>query len=473
MPPTVRSSGAFTSQALAPLVPFLSIPCLSPAFDASWESAGHIVDAVELLAEWAARRSIRGLQIEIIRHPGRTPLLLCEIPSSTRQAKGTVVLYGHFDKQPPLGDWSPGLGPFHPVLQGDRLYGRGSVDDGYALFAALLAIEAAESSGRGHSRCLILIEGSEESASPDLDSYLEALAGRTGDVDLVVCLDSSAPTYDRLWLTQSLRGNVVLTVEVAVLENAVHSGSASGIVPSSSRVMRQLLDRLEDSTTGEVKLAPLNACPPAEHIGRLSALASELGDIVAAALPTLPGVRLAGVDAKDRLLRQAWSPAMSVIGVDGIPPVATGGNVVHTSTTVNLSMRIPPSVDADRAADAIVEVLTEDAPSGARVSVSTHSPASGWCSPDPSPWLVRGLRQASLAGFGHEPGWTSEGGTIPFMSLIARRFPESEIVATGVLGPGSNAHGIDESLYLPAADALTVSLASLLNAHASKGKDGD
>lgn len=459
---------SFAHEALDPLASYLEIPCLSPAYDPDWVSAGHVERAVQFLADWAAQRQIRGLRVEIRRLPGRTPLLLCEVPSTGAGSAGSVVLYGHFDKQPPLGVWSPGLDPFRPVLKGDRLYGRGAVDDGYSLFCALLAIEAAERSGRGHGRCFVLVEGSEESASPDLGAHIEALADRLQGVELIVCLDSSAPTYDRLWMTQSLRGNVVVTVDVSVLERGVHSGSAAGVVPSPFRVLRQLLDRVEDPSSGEVRLAELAAEPPDEHRWRLAALADELGDVAATALPALEGVRLAGADATDRLLRQAWAPALSVIGIDGVPPVVSGGNVVHASLSAKLSFRVSPSVDADAAADAIVAALTAEAPSGAHVSVATHSPASGWCCPEPPAWLASALHQASVAAFGHDPGWTSEGGSIPFMPLLGRRFPDAGIVATGVLGPGSNAHGIDESLHLPAADALTTAVAGLLGAHAER-----
>lgn len=460
--------GSFAREALDPLTSYLEIPCISPAYDPDWESAGHVERAVQLLADWAGRRQINGLQVEIRRLAGRTPLLLCEVPSTVRGGEETVVLYGHFDKQPPLGEWSPGLDPYHGVLSGDRLYGRGAVDDGYSLFCALLAIEAAERAGRGHGRCLVMVEGSEESASPDLGPHVDALGDRLGGADLIVCLDSSSPTYDRLWMTQSLRGNVVVTVDVSVLERGVHSGSAGGVVPSSFRVLRQLLERLEDSVTGDVRLAELAAEPPALHRRRLAAVADELGDVAAAAAPTLQGVQLAGEDPTDRLLRQAWSPAMSVIGLDGIPAAVSGGNVVHASTTAKISFRVSPSVDAAAAADAIVAAVTHEAPSGAHVSVTTHSPASGWCCPEPPAWLASALSEASLAGYGREPGWTAEGGTIPFMSLLGQRFPKAGIVATGVLGPGSNAHGIDESLYLPAADRLTAAVASLIGAHAER-----
>jgi acetylornithine deacetylase/succinyl-diaminopimelate desuccinylase-like protein len=456
----------FADEALDVLARYLEMPCLSPAYDPEWASGGHIDRAVEFLADWARSRPIEGIRTDIHRLEGRTPLLVCEIPASDPEAGGTVVLYGHFDKQPPLGTWSPGLDPFRPVLRANRLYGRGSADDGYSLFAALLAVESVEKAGLRHPRCVVLIEGSEESASPDLDAHLDALAARLEGTDLLVCLDSGAPTYDRLWLTQSLRGNAVVTVDVRVLERGVHSGTASGIVPSPFRVLRQLLSRVEDPDTGEVLLPSLSAEPPPEQLRRLQDLADELGDVVAESLPVLEGVELAGAGPADRLLRQAWRPAMSVIGIDGIPSVSAGGNVVYAATTANLSFRLPPSVDAVGATASLVAALGDDPPSGAKVTVTAHPPASGWSCPRLAPWLLEALDEASTSAFGRKAGWTSEGGSIPFLATLGKRFPGVQVVATGVLGPGSNAHSIDESLHIPAADSVTLAVAHLLASHA-------
>ncbi len=472
VPPTTSMKATFADEALDVLARYLEIPCLSPAYDPEWATAGQLDRAVELLADWAKNRPIPGIQVDIHRLEGRTPVLVCEIPATDPEASGTVMLYGHFDKQPPLGNWSPGLDPFRPIVRSERLYGRGSADDGYSLFAALLAVESVERAGLRHPRCVVLIEGSEESASPDLEAHLDALTERLEGTDLLVCLDSGAPTFDRLWLTQSLRGNAVVTVDIRVLERGVHSGTASGVVPSPFRVLRQLLNRMEDPYTGEVLLPALSAQPPADQVRRLEDLASELGDVVAGQLPVLEGVELAGDGPAERLLRQAWRPAMSVIGIDGMPSVSEGGNVVHAGTTANLSFRLPPSVDAVTATASIVDVLKQDPPSGAKVTVTAHPPASGWSCPRLAPWLLEALDKASTASFGRKAGWTSEGGTIPFLATLGKRFPGVQVVATGVLGPGSNAHSIDESLHIPTAESVTLSVAHLLEARAEMAKGG-
>ncbi len=463
--PTVDFLGAGVDA----LTHYITIPCISPDYDASWEQAGHLDTAVGFLAAWAAERSIPGLTASIERLAGRTPLLFVDIPASTPSATGTVVLYGHFDKQPPLGAWGEGLDPFVPVIRDGRLYGRGSVDDGYATFASLLAIEALAAAQMPYSRIVLLIEGGEESGSPDLDAHLDALGGRLGTIDLMICLDSGALTYDRLWLTQSLRGNAIVTVEVRVLDQGVHSGEAGGVVPSSFRILRQLLDRIEDPATGTILIPELHAEVPPSHHQRFAHLATELGDPVGDALPTVSGLDLHGDHGLDRMIRQAWMPAMAVTGMDGIPSVATAGNVLRASTTAKLSFRLPPSVDGEVAVDAIVARLTANPPHGASVTVQAARPiGNGWVCPDPEPWLDTAIDAASEAHFGRPAGWTSEGGSIPFLAQLGQRFPDVTIIATGALGPGSHAHGPDESLHLDYTQRLSGALASLLAAFARR-----
>ncbi|MFI5036534.1 MAG: M20/M25/M40 family metallo-hydrolase [Acidimicrobiales bacterium] len=455
----------FERDALPALSAFGNIPCLSPMFDERWDENGHIEAAIQLLADWARQRRLAGAEVAIHRLAGRTPVLTVTVPA-TGPSTGTCVLYGHLDKQPPLGDWSEGLDPYEPVRRGDRLYGRGLADDGYAVFAAALALEALEAQGRPHARCVVLIEASEESASSDLDAHLDALTDHLGQVELLVCLDSGALTYDRLWVTSSLRGNVNVRVKVEVLPRALHSGLASGVVPSSFRVLRQLLDRIEDAATGRVLLPELWAKIPREHEAAAEALTEEFGDVASHELAVLDGVRLMGKSPAKRQLRRTWRPALSVIGMGGIPDPAIAGNVLRTSTTAVLSMRLPPTVSCAVAAGALVEALSESPPEGAHVSVTVDSKGDGWVAPPASKWLAEAMVAASRAGFDRDPGFIGEGGSIPFLAKLGRRYPACQFLATGVLGPESNAHGIDEMLDLPTAVAVTNAVATVVEAHA-------
>jgi acetylornithine deacetylase/succinyl-diaminopimelate desuccinylase-like protein len=455
----------FERDALETLTAYAAIPCLSPSFDTEWVQNGHIDRAIELLSDWALERTFAQFDVVIRRLEDRTPVLVVTV-GATAPSEGTVVLYGHLDKQPPLGDWSKGLAPFEPVRRDDRVYARGIADDGYSTFSALLAIEAMEANNIPHSRCVVLIEASEESGSPDLDAYLDDLKDHLGNVELMICLDSGALTYDRLWLTTSLRGVVNVDLEIEVLSQGQHSGSASGVVPSSFRILRQLLDRVEDSTTGEILIPQLNAKIPDAEIEAASAVAAEFGDIIALELPTLEGVELMGASAEERILRRTWYPTLSIVGLGGAPSPEIAGNVLRPSTTTKLSFRLPPSVDAEIARDALIPVLTTDVPSSARVTLKNWEIGSGWVSPSLAPWLASALDIASNDAYGRAAGFTGEGGSIPFLASLGKRYPGVQFVATGVLGPQSNAHAIDEFLDLPMAVGVTNSVITVLSEYA-------
>lgn len=455
--------------ALEALGELVRVPSLSGAFDPDWSARGQLARAAELLAQWCRSRGLQGSSAEVVTLEGRSPTLLFEVPASAGcESDEPVLLYGHLDKQPPLGDWRSGLAPFEPVREGDRLYGRGAADDGWAVFGAVVALEALEAEGADHARCIVLIEASEESGSPDLPAYLGALGERLGSPGLVIALDSGGPTYDRLWLSSSLRGMLAATVRVSVLGHAVHSGSAGGVVPSSFRLLRQLLSRVESEVTGELSLPALNAPVPADRRAQAESVADELGDAALGDLPLVAGLRLGGSSALDRLLSKTWRPALALTGLGGIPPVDAAGNVLGPWTEARLSVRLPPTCDAQAAAVALQEVLTRDPPQGASVVVTVDSVGQGWDAPRPEPWLDRALAEASALSFGRPHGQVGEGGSIPFLADLAARFPDAQVLATGVLGPASNAHGPDESLHLPTAYAITASLAWVLHAHAHR-----
>jgi acetylornithine deacetylase/succinyl-diaminopimelate desuccinylase-like protein len=456
---------AFLSAALPTLERFATIPSLSPNFDERWAEHGHLDEAASLLASWARDVGLGGATVTVRTLEGRTPLLMIDVPASC-DAQGTVVLYGHLDKQPALGTWGEGLGPFTPVRRDDRLYARGVADDGYAVFAAMLGLKALEDDGVGHARCVVLIEASEESGSPDLEAHLDALGAELGAVELLVCLDSGALTYDRLWVTTSLRGIVIVTVTIEVLHHGVHSGTAGGVVPSSFRILRLLLDRIENARTGEVLLPGLHAKIPDAHLAAAGVVARDLGDPAGDELPIVDGLQLLGRDGADRLVRRTWEPALSLTGIDGIPSVHEAASLVRPRTTAVIGMRLPPTVAAAGAAKLLVDTLTANPPHGAHVT-ATEIHADGWIAPPLEPWLRDGITAASKRAFGRDPGFVGEGGSIPFLASLGKRFPAVQFLATGVLGPGSNAHGPDESLHLPTAARVADVVATVVEAHAS------
>jgi acetylornithine deacetylase/succinyl-diaminopimelate desuccinylase-like protein len=447
---------------------YIRIPNVSVAYDPGWAEAGHMAAATELLRQWCARHADEGLdgaKVEVHELGGRTPVLLVDVPpTGGGRADRTVLLYGHLDKQPPFSGWRDGLGPWEPVVEGDRLYGRGSADDGYSTFSALTALEAVRAAGGSHHRCVVLVEASEESGSPDLPAHLEALGDRLGTPSLVVALDSWCGDWDRLWITTSLRGLVDMVVEVEVLTEGVHSGAAGGVVPSSFRILRSLLSRIEDEATGALLLRELHADIPDERLRQITATARDLGEF-ADRFPLAGDTRPARPSTEQLLVARTWEPALEVVGIDGAPRVGRAGNVLRPSTSVKLSVRLPPTVDPVVAAAALERRLTADPPYDARVTVRIGSAEPGWHAPPSRPWLTRAIDRASLYAFGRPPRALGEGGTIPFTGMLGLRFPEAQFVVTGVLGPGSNAHGPNEFLHLPTARSLTTAVAHLLDAH--------
>lgn len=457
------------------LCEYVRIPNKSPLFDPDWERHGHMERAVELLAGWARRQPIRGLTLEVARLPGRTPLLVIEIPGTTASAgkadapsaADTVLLYGHLDKQPEFTGWQAGLGPWDPVLRDGRLYGRGAADDGYALFASLTALAALEAQDVPHARCVVLIEACEESGSPDLLAHVEALAARIGTPSLVVCLDAETGDYERLWLTTSLRGNITGTLEVDLLTEGVHSGAGSGIAASCFDVLRQLLGHLS-SESGEVLLDELKVKIPPGRLREMAETARVLGASVAARMPLVPGARAMSADPAVLLGNSTWQPTLSVTGIDGLPPVAQAGNVLVPRLSVKLSFRLPPTADAARAAAAIRRVLERDPPWGARVRFVSSAENIGWNAPPLEPWLQAAAEEASRACYGREFMSMGVGGTIPFMAMLGERFPRTQFLVTGVLGPHSNAHGPNEFLHIDYTKRLTAAVAHVIARHAAR-----
>jgi acetylornithine deacetylase/succinyl-diaminopimelate desuccinylase-like protein len=442
---------------------YIKIPNKSPAFDADWKAHGHMDKAVDLIAGWCKARSIPGLKLEVVRLKNekgqeRTPVIFMEIPGQT---KDTVLLYGHLDKQPEMTGWGAGLGPWTPVMRGDRLYGRGGADDGYAAFASLTAIEALARQGAPHARCVVLIEACEESGSFDLPAYVDHLAQRIGTPKLIVCLDSGCGNYEQLWGTTSLRGLIGGDLTVEVLTEGVHSGDASGIVPSSFRILRELLARIDDPKTGEV-VGDFHVEIPSDRRAQAQLVAGVLKDEIHSKFPFVQGMRPMSNDLVELVLNRTWRPALSITGMDGIPPTSSAGNVLRPKTVARLSFRVPPTMNADEAGARLKQILEAKPPYGAKVSFHYEKSGSGWNAPAMVEWLEKSVDRASRTYFGKPAVYNGEGGSIPFMGMLGAKFPAAQFLITGLLGPGSNAHGPNEFLDIPTGIKLTASVASVL-----------
>jgi acetylornithine deacetylase/succinyl-diaminopimelate desuccinylase-like protein len=467
--------GKWDDEIVPQLVDYIRIPNKSPMFDQDWEAHGHMDAAVALMERWARAQDVPGMQIEVVRLPGRTPLIFVDIPASADADTGEdcVLLYGHLDKQPEMTGWDDDLGPWTPVIKGDRLYGRGGADDGYAIFGSITAILALRAEGVPHARCVLMIEACEESGSYDLPAYVDHLADRIGRPSLVVCLDSGCGNYDQLWCTTSLRGLAGGNLTVKVLEEGVHSGDASGIVPSSFRILRQLLSRIEDEQTGRILLDGLQVEIPADRLAQAKTCAEVLGSAIHDKFTLLPGMSPMHEDLTELVLNRTWRPALSVTGVDGMPPLSSAGNVLRPFTAVKLSLRLPPTLDGKRAGELLSRTLLADPPYGAHVSLHLEKDSTGWNAPTLTPWLERAIDDASQAFFGRPAMYMGEGGTIPFMGMLGEKFPGAQFMITGVLGPHSNAHGPNEFLHIPMGKRVTACVAKVIAEHRNASVRGE
>ncbi|WP_291517577.1 M20 family metallopeptidase [Acidovorax sp.] len=472
-----RVSQQWDSDIVKQLTDYVAIPAKSPMFSPDWAELGLLDTVVRNAAAWIEAQKVEGLKLEVVRLEGRTPVLFFEIASTQPAVTDTVLMYGHLDKQPEFSGWRNDLGPWTPKYEDGKLYGRGGADDGYAAYASIAAVQELKRQNVPHPRIVGLIETCEESGSRDLMPYIDALRPRMGNVALVVCLDSGAGNYDQLWLTTSLRGMASGTLKVEILTEGIHSGDASGLVPSSFRIMRQVLDRLEDSATGRLLPASFHCEVPADRLAQAQATAAILGEEVYRRFPwahydcggsttfALPTT----TDPVQALLKRTWEPTLSVTGAEGFPALQDAGNVLRPYTAFKLSLRLPPLVDAGQAVQELKALLEDNAPYQAKVTFQGSGGATGWNAPATTPWFEKALNEASQAHFGAPCGYIGQGGTIPLMNMLSEGFPTAQMMVCGVLGPKSNAHGPNEFLHVPYAKRLTASVAHVMAAMAQQG----
>jgi acetylornithine deacetylase/succinyl-diaminopimelate desuccinylase-like protein len=452
--------GALWDSSIVPtLQQYIRIPNQSPLFDPDWEKHGYMQQAVDLAASWVKQQNIPGLKLEVKKEQGRTPLIFIEIDGDKAS---TVLMYGHLDKQPAMVGWEEGLGAWTPVLRDGKLYGRGGADDGYAVFAAVSAVKMLKEQKAPHSRIVIIIECCEESGSTDLPAYIELLSDRIGTPRLIVCLDSGCGNYEQLWMTTSLRGSIVGNLTVEVLTEGVHSGDASGIVASSFRILRILLDRIEDAKTGKILPEWLWVDIPKNRLDEAKESARVLGNEVWDKFPWIGKMQPLSGDNVELLLNRTWRPALAYTGQEGMPDLVQGGNVLRPKTSLKLSLRIPPTLDATGLEGKLKKLYESDPPYGAKVTFDAEKGGAGWNAPKTAPWLASSIERASKDYYGKPPATTGEGGSIPFMGMLGEQYPQAQFLITGVLGPRSNAHGPNEFLDIQYAKNLSACVAEVL-----------
>lgn len=428
------------------LIEFIKVPSLSTSFDEHWETNGHMETAMQIIINYLNSLEIQNFHYEILKEP-EMPWLFFGTLEATNVSLGTSLMYGHFDKQPHLGIWSEGLGQTTPVLKDGKLYGRGSSDDGYAIPSAGLILKALQDFKIPHGKIFIIGENDEESDSKSLNYYINKLKFQIGEPDLVICLDSGVLSYDRLWLTTSLRGNIIADLIVKTLKNGFHSGG-SGISASTFRVVQQLLGRIEDPSTGNILIQELHGKIEPRHHAEISQMVSEFGHFIRLRAPLEEGFQMLTDDMTQIAMNMSIIPTLTVTGIEGLPDLNNAGNLLQPEIKVRCSIRTPPKVNCEIASAAVKKVLLENPPYGAKVTVIEQSCDNGWEQKLASDFINKAVNDASITYFGKKFLTIRVGGSIPFIGFLGDLFPNAQFIVTGLLGPGSNAHTIDESLNI-------------------------
>ena len=444
---------------LPALIKYLKIPNSSPAFDPLWEQNGYIEDAVNVVVKWCKKNAAIGMKTEILRAKGRTPCILIDIPGKLAKQ---VLYYGHLDKQPAATGWLPGLGAYKPVLQNNKLYGRGAADDGYAVFTAIASVIALQQQRLPHPNIQILIECSEESGSIDLPYYIDKYISKIINPDLVICLDSGCGNYEQLWLTTSLRGMITGVLEVAVLTEGMHSGMAAGIVPSAMQIMQQQLANVTIPGSTTLAIPALNAVIPKIRQQQIITTANILKDSVYSDFSFVKDVQPLHSSHAELLSKQTWQNAYEIIGIDGLPGIEEAGNVHPAAIAAKISIRTPPTCNTTKALPELIKSLTTKPPFNSKVSFTPLENSDGWHANYATDKLTAIINESSNKFFQQDCAYMGEGGSIPLINFLQNKFPETDFLITGILGPHANAHGPNEFLHLGAVKKLSSCLSYIL-----------
>lgn len=409
-------------------------------------------------------KNIEGLTVEVLGEAGKEPVLYVDVPSNSG-SNFTVLYYGHIDKMPHLdaAGWSEGLSATNPVVRDGKVYGRGTNDDGYNSFFAISAIKYLQEKKLPHPHLILVNETGEESGGDQIVGYLENLQTRIGKVDSIIVMDAGAEDFKTTWICASLRGVAIGTLEIQHLSTPCHSGMATGVVPSTFRIARILLSRIEDEATGNIKLPLANIEIPQKRVDQMYQVAKHLGKECVASVSPLPGSKLLSEDLGECLLGKCWKPGLAITGADGIPPVSQGSNVIRSKTILKLSLRLPPGVSSTQANLLLKEVLEKDPPYGAKVTYTIGGSGDGWAARDFAEKIDKALNESTQGVFGSDVLYVGDGGSIPFCNDLQRLWPEADLIVTGVCAPDGNPHGYDENLDLLYTAKLNAVFASFFN----------
>lgn len=453
----------FNYQVLPNLMDFIRIPNCSPNYDTDWEKNGYALNAANFLCDWVDRLNIKDCSVNLLKDEGHTPFIYVDIKPTKKDDDRTILLYGHLDKQPAFTGWSDGLGPQKPVILDNKLYGRGSSDDGYAIFASITSVKACQDNNYPIPRVVILIEGAEESNTVDLLYYVQQLKPLIGDPSLIVCLDSGCEDYERLWVTTSLRGVFTIDLKVSVLSQGIHSGAGGGVVPDTFMIIRQIIDRIENYETADILVNELQTELPKNRETEIEDLIKISGDEYLKNFPWYGKTKPLDPTIKRTIIRNTWKPALVITGAEGYPDSDTAGNLIQPFSKLRLSIRLPPGIDSHKGAEIVKEILEKDPPYGAKIDANILNTGDGWNLSSFSNRLKNILNISSQRFFDNNIAFFGEGGSIPFVQLFNSTFTNADIAVIGVCGPDSNIHGPNENLNMDFCQKLIMCLTYLVS----------
>ena len=443
------------------LMNFIRIPNLSPAYDYHWSTNGLLLQAANLIISYARSLDLKNAKIELIQDQGYTPLIFIEIPASRPNDDRTVLLYAHFDKQPHGTGWDDDKGPTKPVIINNRLYGRGSADDGYASFAILTAIQTCQQHNCPLPRICILFEGAEESTDAHLTYYFNKLMPILGkNLISFIPLDAGCSDYDRLWTANSLRGSLKFDLNIQTLFNDCKYGpEASGRVAENLFLLRKVEEGIMDTSTGQVKIQEFFVKEIPKNIEEeMEKEIQILGDKFLDNIPLYNGVSPLSNDIKELMINNRWKPTCTILGIDNCPKSEDNGFGVNKSIKVRIGMRTPPGIDIQKAINVLKEKINNSIFFGAKISVENISIAEGWYMTTFAEKTKNILNQASLTYFGNELIFKGVGASLPFITYFQKNYPNTDIICTGILGPDSNEHGPNENLNIDACKKMILVL---------------
>ncbi|HEY5834085.1 dipeptidase [Streptomyces sp.] len=403
-----------------------------------------------------------------LRDEGFQDVALLDTPDGTQSVYGflpgpaeapTVLLYAHYDVQPPLDESAWLSPPFELTERDGRWYGRGAADCKGGLLMHFTALRALKEHGGVPLNIKVIVEGSEEQGTGGLERYAEEhpelLAADTVVIGDVGNFRLGLPT-----VTSSLRGMVLMEVRVATLEGNLHSGQFGGAAPDALGALIHMLASLRDET-GATTIDGLDGT------GEWSGLGYAEEDFRRDA-KVLDGVELLGNGTiPDRL----WArPAVTVIGIDA-PPVVGATPSVQAAAGALVSLRVPPGFDVGKTARALTEHLRAAAPWGARVEVTLRGSGQPFAADTFSP-AYRAMAEAMREAYDEEMAVAGQGGSIPLCNTLATLYPRAEILLIGLSEPGAQIHAVNESLSPQEFERMSLTEALFLLRYAASQSAG-